>query len=652
MCGIVGYSVQHWGKTFSDILKTSREQLKHRGPDDFGDYENATCGIGLGHTRLAILDSSSSGHQPMASDDGEVVLVFNGEIYNYIELRDLLVTEGCTFKGSSDTEVLLNLYLTYRRKAGDLKLMLRRLNGIFAFGLWDGSKGGLLLARDAIGVKPCYYSLTEYGFAFASELKALRPYLGKCLPREKTQFDHINVESLNRYMSFLWCPGDGTPHSEVHKVGPGEAIWVRNGKIDERFIWYQLPVMRGITSSVGQESMINGTASFLRRAVHRQMVSDVPVGSFLSGGLDSSSIVAFARELNPEIRCFTIENTDSNEDGFIDDLPYARRVAKHLDVPLEVVGIDSARMVEDLPKMVAQLDEPLADLAPLNILYISEIARQQGVKVLLSGAGGDDLFSGYRRHQALVIEKFWSWLPQRVRLELKKLTYGLDQRRPLFRRLRKFASNISLNGHARLVEHFRWIDQSELESLYTRDFRMALAGSRAEEPLFRFLNDMPPAASRMEQMLALEQRFFLADHNLNYTDKMSMAVGVEVRVPFLDLDLVEFAASIPSELKYRLFEGKWVLKKAMEGYLPHDVIYRPKTGFGAPLRKWMRSDLRGLLVDVIGSQSFRSRGIFDHLAVENLIRNNDQGRVDASYTLLSLMCIELWCRENIDRGYR
>lgn len=643
MCGILGFS----GTFAPNFLLAGLSAIRHRGPDDFGIYTESEAGVGLGHARLSILDLSPLGHQPMLSDDGCVVLVFNGEIYNFRELRAELETQGHQFRGQSDTEVLLHLYLAQRSAAvgseDGLAAMLRRLNGIFALAIWDSDREALLLARDALGVKPLYYSFTESGMQFASEIKALQP-----------EPHALDASALDRYLSFLWCPGEGTPSSHVRKLGPGEAMWVKQGVIQERFTWFQLPVFgRNAAATASQSSLskaevIRSTEQHLRQAVHRQMVADVPVGAFLSGGLDSSSVVAFAREQNPDIRCFTIEATGADEEGIADDLPYARRVAAHLQVPLEVVRIDAARMAEDLPAMVAQLDEPLADPAPLNVLYISRLAREQGIKVLLSGAGGDDLFTGYRRHRALMSEGIWSWLPRPARTGLERLTSGLDQHRPLFRRLRKLFNGASLDGDARLVNYFRWVDQRDLMSLYTPEFRAALGDGHAEDPMLAFLAELPPQTSRLERMLALEQRFFLTDHNLNYTDKMSMAVGVEVRVPFLDLELVDFAARIPNRLKQRGSEGKWVLKKAMEPYLPSDVIYRPKSGFGAPLRRWMRVELRDLLADVLGPLSLRQRGLFDPTAVQRLIQANDLGKIDASYTLLSLMCIELWCRRFVD----
>lgn len=631
MCGIVGYS----GFFPSGALAVALEQIAHRGPDDKGIFTAEGHEIGLGHTRLSIVDLSPLGHQPMMSDDGKVVLVFNGEIYNFRDLREELETAGHQFRGHTDTEVLLRLYLV------EGESVLSRLNGIFAFALWDSRSQALLVARDGLGVKPLYYAASAGQFAFASEIKALVAL--KPLDCE------LDFEAINRYLTFMWCPGDGTPAKSVRKLGPGEAMWVRAGKIEKHFKWYQLPAFRRTPTKLTNEEFVEKTAKNLREAVHRQMVADVPVGAFLSGGLDSSSVVAFACELNPNIKCFTIEATGGAEAGSTDDLPYARRVAEHLKVPLEVVRIDSGRMAEDLEGMVAQLDEPLSDPAPLNVLYISQLAREHGIKVLLSGAGGDDLFTGYRRHQALMLDDYWIWLPRRLRAGLEKITAGIDQRGTLGRRLSKLFNGASLDGDARLVNYFVWSRREDLDALYTEDFKSALARSEACAPMLDFLSELPPTLSKIDRLLSLEQRFFLADHNLVYNDKMSMAAGVEVRVPFLDLDLVEFSQEIPADLKQRGSIGKWVLKKAMEPYLPKDVIYRPKSGFGAPLRRWMRFELREFLGDLLSERSLRERGLFDPVAVHRLIAANDAGKLDASYTLLSLLCVELWCRRFIDQ---
>lgn len=631
MCGIVGAWLN---RAEPGRLPRALAAIAHRGPDGRGESVDPLSGVVLGHVRLAVIDLSPTGAQPMASDDGRVVLVFNGEIYNYRELRAELETRGVAFCGHSDTEVLLRLYLSEGLS------LLPRLNGIFAFALHDRRSGELLLARDALGVKPLYYSERAGGFAFGSEIKALMPLVEDA--------GGLDLVALHRYLSFLWCPGEGTPLSGVRKLGPGEALRVQHGKIVQRWTWYRLPQKRAVVARTTLDEAVAAVRQGLRQAVQRQLVADVPVGAFLSGGLDSSAVVAFAREQVSDLRCFTIELAGDDDPGFAQDLPYARRVASHLGVPLDVVRVEASRMAGDLERMVWQMDEPLADPAPLNVLYICRLAREAGIKVLLSGAGGDDLFTGYRRHLALRYEGLWSWLPTAVRRGLGMMASQFDQRSAQGRRLARLFAGAAESGDARLAAYFAWAQQGDLMPLYSTDMQAAVAHVRADQPMLDFLAGMSPGLGRLDRMLALEQRFFLADHNLIYTDKMSMAVGVEVRVPFLDLDLIELAARIPDRFKQRGRVGKWVLKKAMEPHLPRDVIYRPKTGFGAPLRRWMRHELRELLGDLLSEESLRRRGLFDPRAVQRLIADNDVGRRDAAYTLLSLLCIEIWCRHFVD----
>jgi asparagine synthase (glutamine-hydrolysing) len=633
MCGILGYQ----GNVRIEDLSNLKSVLNHRGPDDKGDYFDDTNGVGLFHNRLSILDTSELGHQPMISDSGDVVLIFNGEIYNFQEIRESLTEQGYLFKSNSDTEVLLNLYL----KKGEN--MFSELNGIFALAIWDKSKKRFLLARDALGVKPLYYSETENGFIFSSEIKALLHF--------SIKLGGLDYQALEHYLTFLWCPGEGTPFRKVRKLCPGEAIIVSNGIISKKWKWYELPVFR-VFLNKRNKSPNTGVELFskLRTAVHRQMISDVPVGCFLSGGLDSSTIVSIARDINPEIPCFTIKIEGGQEEGFSDDLPYAKSVAQHLNVPLDVVHINPSNIANDLEKMVHSLDEPLADPAALSVYYISKLAREQGIKVLLSGAGGDDLLTGYRRHHALELEKIYSWLPRFGKKIISQSSTLLSQKFHWGRRLAKFLGGAELDSNLRMINYFKWIQRSDLESLFSDEFRIALGESELDLPMINFLESLPPTSCRLEGMLGLEQRFFLADHNLNYTDKMSMAAGVEVRVPFLDLELVDYAATIPNNLKLNRGEGKWILKKAMEPYLPKEIIYRPKTGFGVPLRNWMRNELRDLTSDYLNEFTLKKRGLFDPKSVNRLIVENDSSRVDASYTLFSILCIEIWCQFFLDKN--
>lgn len=632
MCGIIGFN----GQFHRESLASGLRAIRHRGPDDGGEFVDPDAGVGLGHARLSIIDLSPLGHQPMSDQATGVQLVFNGEIYNYRELRAELEAKGHSFRGHSDTEVLLHMYLEQGTE------MFPRLNGIFTVGIWDPRSGVLTVARDALGVKPLYVAESPRGIGFCSEIKGLLHLVPEA--RE------LDPAALHRYLTFLWCPGEGTPLKAVRKVLPGEALQLSGGRIQRRWTWYRLPAFRDIAQDLDESAAISGTAQYVRAAVQRQMVADVPVGAFLSGGLDSSAVVAFAREIDPKLRCFTIEAAGGQEAGETDDLPYARHVAKHLGVSLECVRIDAERMASDLESMVTQLDEPLADPAPLNVLYICQMARQGGMKVLLSGSGGDDLFTGYRRHHALQSERLWSWLPSPARHALEHATAALDQRRAWSRRVAKLFRGAGMTGDRRIANYFAWARNDDLLALYSPRMREAVGGVDALAPMVDFISPLPRTVAPLERMLALEQRFFLADHNLTYTDKMSMAVGVEVRVPFLDLELVDFAARVPARFKQRGPVGKWAFKRAMEPYLPRDVIYRPKTGFTAPLRRWMRHELRPMVGDLLSADSLGRRGLFDPVAVNALVEANLAGRVDANHTILSLLCIEIWCRNFIDRA--
>lgn len=631
MCGIAGFQ----GRFDSKLLGQMANAIAHRGPDDFGEWHSPESGVALAHRRLAIIDLSPLGHQPMSDASGTAVIVFNGEIYNFRELRRELEAEGYGFRGHSDTEVLLALY----RARGEA--MLAILNGIFAFAIYDQADQTLFLACDAMGVKPLYFSEGRDGFVFASELKALLARGGVT--------GSLDVAALFRTLGFLWSPGGATPIKGVRRLGPGEALRVKDGRIIRRWRWAGSTWVAEPLELDAAEA-IRQVREGVRTAVHRQMVADVPVGAFLSGGLDSSAVVAMAREVSPDIDCFTIDTGAVRDAGVTDDLPYARLVAKHLGVKLHEIQVDSSRMAADLERMVFQLDEPLADPAPLNVLYISQLARQHGVKVLLSGAGGDDLFTGYRRHRALMLERYWGWLPVAARQGLRNMTSRMGQAGTLGRRLVKAFAHADLPPDQRLAGYFLWADPARVLGLFAPEHRAALAGEAMAAPLEDYLATLPPGLPPLQRMLALEQRFFLADHNLLYTDKMSMAAGVEVRVPFLDSDLVQLANRLPPGLKQRGAEGKWVLKKAMEPYLPHEVIYRPKTGFGAPLRHWLRHELRELVDDMLSADTLRRRGLFDPTAVANLVADDRAGRVDAAYTILGLVCIEIWCWKFMDKA--
>ena len=656
MCGIAGFQ----GDFGADLLHAMTEAVAHRGPDGEGAVLLPVAGqstSGLGHRRLAIIDLSDAGCQPMVSvaDEGGgmqtgLTLVFNGEIYNYRELRAELQAVGHRFTSDTDSEVLLHLY------ERDGLQMTERLNGIFAFAIHDArdagrpdgvEKGSLFLARDHLGVKPLYFAECAEGFLFASEIKAIVKHRG--VRRS------VDPTALHEMLGLLWTPAPRTALKSVRKVEPGNCLLVHNGRIRRRWTYFELPYDGTVDPRSGTE-LAAELAQHVSQAVTRQLVSDVPVGAFLSGGLDSSAIVAMMRRARPDqqITCFTVSFAEgAGAEGSPDDLPFARRVAKQLGVDLEEVLIRPSA-IHRLESMVTLLDEPQADPAPINALMIAERARGMGIPVLLSGAGGDDLLSGYRRHRALQFERNWAWLPKSLRRMLQDLARAASGGRlrgqsvSALRRLAKMFAHASESPDRRLASYFLWSTNDVRRSLYTTEFAEAVSTVDPVGRLLDSLRSIPDESDRLQRMLFLETKHFLADHNLNYTDRAGMAVGVEVRVPLLDIDLVRFAASVPSGLKQRGSVGKALFKQSMEPFLSRDVIYRSKSGFGAPLRRWLQVELRELVGDTLGSARFRQRGFFDAAAVQRLIENDRAGRIDGAYTIFALMCFEIWCRSFVD----
>ncbi len=660
MCGIAGFS----GNFDPSLLVAMSGLVAHRGPDDSGMLvvQGAGGRVGLAHRRLSIIDLSPDGHQPMgvscpcceaagAADQDRLWISYNGEVYNFAEIRRDLEARGHRFRSKSDTEVLVHAYAAYGLG------MLERLNGIFAFALYDGrpsgrpegvGQGDLILARDGLGTKPLYVAELSAGLLFASELKAILACPD--VPRD------LDPQAVDFHMAYMWSPGPHTMLKAVRKLDPGAAMIVSAGRVRRTWHFYDLPYgrepMRGGEAEVARE-----LAAEVEAAVRRQLVADVPVGAFLSGGLDSSAIVAMMRRANPteRIRCYSIGFAG---DGTVEDnpadLPYAERVAKHLGVDLHPMYVEPEAICQ-LPRMLFCLDEPQADLAPLNALLISERARADGITVLMSGAGGDDILTGYRRHVALGAERHWSWLPGPIRAALAAPSravmsgaVGALGTNPLCRRVAKALAHADQPADERLAAYFEWNLDGLRRGLYGERLRTGLSGHDTLEPLLGSLSRIPGERDPLNRMLYLEGKHFLADHNLNYTDKVSMAAGVEVRVPLLDKELVDFATRIPTALKQKGSLGKAIFKRAMEPYLPHDVIYRPKSGFAVPLRRWLRHELRPLVEDVLSPASLRRRGLFDPAGVERLVRMNQDRRVDGAYTILALLCIELWCRMFID----
>lgn len=624
MCGIVG----GFGRVGQWPIEEMMGAIAHRGPDHQASFVEAN--VFLGHTRLSIQDLSESGNQPMFSEDGRLVIIFNGEIYNHFELRGELNARH--YRSTSDTETLVAAYQQWGIDC------LAKLNGIFAFALYDRQEQTLLLARDRFGIKPLYFSSLKHSVSFSSELKALLPVIAD---------RSIDVTALDNYLTFLWSPGVRTPFLSVNKLDPGSSIkfhFVGEELKMEKKEFYQVPFI-GKYSDSSEKELIDLCEKKILQAVDRQLLSDVPVGFFLSGGVDSSLLVAMAKRLHPEktLNCFTIDaGSEISEEGFADDLGYAKKVANHLKVDLHIVKAD-IDILRDFDKMIWHLDEPQADAAPLNVSNICQQARSMGFKVLIGGTAGDDVFSGYRRHQALEIEKYLKLLPRWVIEGLLKLP--LNRKNPFFRRVAKVLKESTQTIEQRLANYYRWLPKETVEQLFSKQYQSIVKQHDPTEYLIDRLADIQNETSWLNRMLYWEMTSFLVDHNLNYTDKMAMAHGVEVRVPFLDNELVEFACTIPPSLKMKGKETKYILKKVAERYLPNEVIYRPKTGFGAPVRKWITTDMKPLIAERLSPKRISDVGVFDSQKVQQLIADNEAGKIDASYSIWSLLAIDSWIHQ-------
>jgi asparagine synthase (glutamine-hydrolysing) len=583
------------------------------------------------------LDPTPASDQPWVHEDGTLALVFNGEIYNFPQLRSELEARGRKFRSHGDTETIVRLYESEGEDA------FKRLDGIYALALWDGRAGRLLLARDPVGVKPLYFAALREGFLFASELKALLAHEG--LPRG------LDGKAFHQYLSLCWATAPLTPLAAVQRLRPGALLRVDpSGRVISESVIESFAPEGGRLGGTFRERTLDVRGRVMG-AVRRQMLSDVPVGAFLSGGVDSTTVVAGMRAAGVESpTVYTVgfpegERPDENPE----DLPWARLVAKQWGLRLREVPVPpiDAASVE---RMVFHLDEPQPDPACLHVSHIAAAARADGIKVLLSGAGGDDLYSGYRRHTALYWEQAWSWLPPSVRRGVGHMATKLPVGGATSRRLHKYLEPAGLDDAERMLRYFLWHPPEMVHPLYGPVLRESAGGADALAGLRETLSSMTKEKSPLRKMLHLEVRHFLADHNLNYTDKMAMAHGVEVRVPLLDLDLVRHAALLPASDRTGPRGTKRILREAMKGIVPDAVLRRPKTGFGAPLRRWIREDLREMVRDTLAPDAVRRRGLFDADAVVALLDRNERGRIDASYLVFGLVCAELWCRSFLDGG--
>ena len=625
MCGIYGI-IQLDGATADPALMPIMGRVTmHRGPDDEGLHADGPCAIGI--RRLSIIDLAG-GHQPLSNDDGTLWLVCNGEIYNFRELRQELIALGHRFKTASDSEVILHSYAQY----GDE--FIQRLNGMFGFALWDARRQRLIVGRDRLGIKPIYLYRDARRLAFASEAKALLT-----LPGVSTQLD---PSALHSYLNLGYVAAPQSIFRGIAKLPPASMLIVEGGRIEERRYWR---VSAAIDRTVGEDEWVERVRARLDEAVRMQMVSDVPIGAFLSGGIDSSAVVGLmAAHSDQPIRTYAIGFKGSAADEFYNELPHARRVADlfHTEHREIVVRPD---VVALLPRLLWHMDEPLSDTAFITTYLVSQFARRD-VTVILSGVGGDELFGGYRRYLGNHYQAYFDRLPAWARRAASALGERLpsDRHSPLlnFSRLAKgFLATAGMPFEERYRAYLQVFTLQEVQ-------RLLRFNSAAHPDTITAAFRNAGGADALNRMLTVDAETQLPDDLLMLTDKMSMATSLECRVPLLDHELVELAASIPEEVKIRGGRLKHVLKDAVSGLLPRDILERKKRGFGTPMGAWLKQDLAPLVRGLLSESVVKSRDLFHFPAVQELIGLHEANRVDGTDRLLALLNLEIWSRLYLD----
>ena len=625
MCGIFGVLHFDGSPVERASLKAMAQLTVHRGPDDEGLHLAGACGIGM--RRLSIIDLKG-GHQPLVNADGSLALVCNGEIYNFRELRRELEALGHRFATGSDSEVLLHGYSQW----GDE--VVQRLNGMYGFALWDARRSRLVVGRDRLGIKPIYVYRDAKRLAFASEAKALLTLPGVSAD--------VDPAALSSYLNLGYVAAPASLFKGITKLPPATLMSVEGLRVNEKRYW-RLP--QQTDPQLSEAQWIERTRTRLDEAVRMQMVSDVPIGAFLSGGIDSSTVVGLmAAHSDRPIRTYAIGFKGTAADAYYNELPYARRVAElfrteHHEI---LVRPDTAAL---LPRLLWHLDEPIADSAFITTYLVSEFARRD-VTVILSGVGGDELFGGYRRYLGEHYQGYFERLPAWMRRGATAAGRHLpgDRHSPLLN-LSRLAKGFLQGAELPFEERYRSYVEVFPQADVARLVRARSAGTDRIGEAFRDAT----GADALNRMLAVDAETQLPDDLLLLTDKMSMATSLECRVPLLDHELVELAARMPQSVKIRGGRLKHAMKEAVSDLLPSDILERSKRGFGTPMGAWLKGELAPLLHELLSEASIEARGLLDPAPVRELIAQHDANRVDGTDRLLALMNLEIWARLYLDR---
>jgi asparagine synthase (glutamine-hydrolysing) len=620
MCGICGIVDRDGRPIDRAVLERMRDAMTHRGPDAEGLYEAA--GVGLGHRRLSIIDLAT-GSQPMTNEDGSLVIVYNGEVYNYLELRETYLDGRHRFTSTSDTEVILHLFEEFGRDA------VAYLNGMFAFAIWDRTSRRLLLARDRLGVKPLYYTvLGGRTLLFASEIKALLQHPGVAVS--------VSPEALDEYMTFGYVQTPRTLLAGIERLPEGHTLEWHRGQLTVRRYW---DLDFSPDTSLSEDEHVRAVGSLLGDAVRLRQRSDVPMGVLLSGGLDSSTVAALVAGSVGHVKTFSV--------GFdvgsgCNELPWARRVAAWLATDHHEIIVEPSRFRDFIPRFVYQMDEPVTESAGIPLYFVSELAGRS-VKVVLSGEGADELFAGYPIYERMRLVERYRRLPDWLRRFVHPMAAGLGALHP---KLGKYV-DLTTRPLSRRYLNVHLYDVRLRDRIYSPGFRQLLGAHDpvdALAPLYASTAPLDPVS----RMLQIDTKTWLPNDILIKADRMSMAASIELRVPFLDYRLAEYAARIPAATKLRGGRTKHVVKRVAERLLPREIIDRPKMGFPTPLAHMFRTELAEYVADTLLDGHARGRGYFDPSVVERSVRAHRTGAADEHQLLWRLVVLEEWHRQFVD----
>ena len=633
MCGLAGFS----GFKNNRVLANEANVIQqHRGPDAQSVWTDEF--VALAHQRLSIIDVGDRSNQPFRKE--EWLIVFNGEIYNYKELKELLLIENSSlqFITESDTEVLLELF---RNKGVDA---LSLIKGMFAFAIYNTKLHQLYLARDPFGIKPLYFYQLDNCFAFASELKTLLQ-----IPTLNKEIDSV---SLLASINYNWIPGNNSIFRTIKKVTPGFCITIdlKSSIIKEKCFFKLSPKVKFSDTFVS--TMVQ--KQIIRQSVQRHMVADVEIGVFLSGGLDSSLLTSIATEYNSSIQSFTIKTKkdDKKAEKTPDDHHYAKKVASLLKIPLNDIALDNTAILEFF-NLIYHLDEPIGDPAAINTYLICKKAREMGIKVLLSGMGADEIFMGYRRHQAMMYKKLYNRIPQILQGTIKRTINNIPVRVNkrgvrIVRMAKRFLKFCSQPDELAYMLSYSYYDYEQLQKLFNQNITEEYRELRRQhQEWFNTYYD----SDIINKMCYTDIHMFMQGLNLAYTDKASMAASVEVRVPFVDKDVIVTAMKTDSDLKYKKRKQKYILKKIAEDYLPKYIVHRKKASFAMPIRSWVNTELVPLINELLSKESVEKRGIFNYDEVKKIIEDDRLGKADNAYQIYQLLTVEAWFRIFIDNNF-